>query len=651
MIATRARGAAVRGANAIQDFLNIGATLLEVHAGRSKPRPHKFVVAAALFARWVVLFALFAHTLLGAPVQAAIHYTVSVAHPEQHLFHVTMEIPDVTDEVVVRMPAWNALYQIRDFAMHVQRVEATAGGKPVPIEKLDKQTWRITANGTVTVRYDTFWDDGGPFGTELNGQSAFINPAMILMYVSDRRTEEVCVTMGELPRGWSAASSAPFRMTTHHGMTTDDGPITIWWFGAGSYDEFTDSPIQLGKLEYFDLPDTTPPVHVVVLGDEWRKKVLQEQLRRVVAYEVKLMGGAPYKEYTFLLRFGKAATGEGGGMEHMDSTAISVRSDEDFANIGAHEFFHLWNVKRIHPASMDPIDFTKEQYSRAFWFAEGVTNTYASYTMVRTGLWNKNQFYDDFSQQVSELESRPANKWQSAEQSSLDAWFEKYPLYNRPTNSISYYTKGQVLGFLLDILIRDRTDDEHSLDDVMRSMNEEFGKTGKGYHDSLDVRLTAEKVAGGSFEEFFSRYVAGADPLPYRDVLAKAGLELRTDERKHASLGFSVERENGALTVESVEPESAAEMAGLRRGDVIVSWNGGEPPRGLERWANTHKKGTSVKVGVRREEGPATVEFALGEVSETFYRTVEDEHAGEKARRIRDGILRGATQPVAASAR
>jgi predicted metalloprotease with PDZ domain len=133
-------------------------------------------------------------------------------------------------------------------------------------------------------------------------------------------------------------------------------------------------------------------------------------------------------------------------------------------------------------------------------------------------------------------------------------------------------------------------------------------------------------------------------------VLAKAGLELRADERKHASLGFSVERENGALTVESVEPESAAEGAGLRRGDVIVSWNGGEVPRSLERWANTHKKGTGVKVGVRREDGTATVEFALGEVSQTFYRTVEDEHAGEKARRIRDGILRGTTQPVAAVA-
>src|ERR1700693_3702265 len=172
------------------------------------------------------------------------------------------------------------------------------------------------------------------------------------------------------------------------------------------------------------------------------------------------MDGAPYEHHTFIFHIGKAAAGAVGGMEHANSTAISVRSAEDFPNVAAHEFFHLWNVKRIHPATLDPVDYTKEQYTRALWFAEGVTSAYAAYTLVRTGLWSKGQFYGDLGEQISELEERPANQWQSAEQSSLDAWLEKYPLYNRPENSVSYYTKGQVLGVLLDILIRDRSANE-----------------------------------------------------------------------------------------------------------------------------------------------------------------------------------------------
>src|SRR5262249_52888416 len=162
--------------------------------------------------------------------------------------------------------------------------------------------------------------------------------------------------------------------------------------------------------------------------------------------------------------------------EHANSTAIWARSQEGLIALAAHEFFHLWNVKRIRPASLTPVDYTHEQYTRALWFAEGVTNTYGSYTLVRTQLWDKAQFYVDLSQQISELETRPANGWQSAEESSLDAWLEKYPLYNRPQESVSYYAKGQILGFLLDILIRDRTNNERSLDDVMRTMNMDFAK-------------------------------------------------------------------------------------------------------------------------------------------------------------------------------
>ena len=338
----------------------------------------------------------------------------------------------------------------------------------------------------------------------------------------------------------------------------------------------------------------------------------------------------------------------GGGMEHANSTAIGAYSDEYLPSVAAHEFFHLWNVKRIRPASLDPVEDSKEQYTRALWFAEGVTNTYGSYTLVRSGIWSKEQFYADLGEQITELEGRPANHWQSAEQSSLDAWLEKYPLYNQPEHSVSYYTKGQMLGDLLDILIRDRTGNEKSLDDVMRSLNTNFAKQGKTYRDSLDVRLTAEKIAGGSFEDFFDRYVAGAEPFPYQQVLALAGLALRTAERRRPTLGFLVEREpNGPFVVSKVDPESSAAQAGLRAGDVIVNWNGGEVPRRADRWLQEQKVGDLLKLRVHREDKETALEFRLGEIKETLYVVGEDAHAGEKARRIREGMLRGETSAVA----
>jgi predicted metalloprotease with PDZ domain len=579
------------------------------------------------------------------PARAAIQYEVSLAHPERHVFHVRMQIPDVTGEVTVQLPAWNTLYQVRDFSAHVQFVGAVAGTQDAPIEKLDKQTWHITGKGTVTVSYATYWDEGGPFATQLNHEHAFINPAMILMYVPERRSESVSLSMPDVPFEWQVASAAltgSFQSSRVRGFA----------FLAPSYDELADAPIEAGKFEEFEVPGVSSPIRAVIHGDDWKKGQIEEELRRICTYELKLMEGAPFERYTFLVHIGKGATGAGGGMEHSNSTAISVRTEAEFPSVAAHEFFHLWNVKRIRPASLEPVDYTKEQYTRALWFAEGVTSTYASYTLVRTHLWNKEQFYDDLGDQISDLESRPANHWQSAEQSSLDAWLEKYSLYNRPQGSVSYYSKGQVLGVLLDILIRDRTDNEKSLDDVVRSMNEEFAKQGKTYRDSLDVRLTTEKVAGGSFEEFFEKYISSAEPLPYQRLLPLAGLELRTVERRRADLGFSADRDASELLVVSgVDPDGGAAAAGLLTGDVIVSWNGSKPPQSIERWVYSQKKGSLLRLGVRRDEKNVTLEFRLGEATETLYRVAEDAHASEKGRRIREGLLRGVTQPVTASMR
>jgi predicted metalloprotease with PDZ domain len=596
--------------------------------------------------RWIsfVVTCFLCSTLLVSSAWATIQYEVSLEHPERHVFHVRMQIPDVAGEVTVQMAAWNALYQIRDFSSHLRGVYAVAGSQDAPIEKLDKLTWRITGTGLVTVSYATEWDEAGPFATQLNSDHAFINPAMILMYVPDRRSEQATLGIGDAPYGWNLASSA-------WQGTAQFSRARSFILGAASYDALVDAPIEVGKFEGFDLPGMTPPISVVVHGDKWHKKEMEEELRRICSYELRLMEGAPFEHYTFIIHLGDAAAGAGGGMEHANSTAISVRSEEQLPNTAAHEFFHLWNVKRIRPATLEPVDYTKEQYTRALWFAEGVTSAYAAYTLVRSQLWSKDQFYFDLSQQISELEARPANRWQSAEESSLDAWLEKYPLYSRPQESVSYYAKGQVLGVLLDTLIRDRTNNEKSLDDVLRAMNNEFAKQNKPYRDSLDVRLTAERVAGGSFEDFFSRYVSHAEPLPYSQVLPLAGLDLRTAQRKRPVLGFFTERgAAGEVIARNVEPESAAAQAGLRSGDVILSWNGSEPPRNPERWVYSQKPGNPVHLRIRRDDREMSIDFRIGEVTETFYQVVEDPRADARARRIRDGILRGTTQPVTASA-
>jgi predicted metalloprotease with PDZ domain len=584
---------------------------------------------------------LFVCVLAGAgPCTATIGYQVSLSHPEQHLFRVTMTIPDVRGEVLVAIPAWNALYQIRDFSSHIRQVEAFADSTKLPVERMDKQSWLVSGHGTITVRYATYWDETGPFATQLNGEHAFMNPAMMLLYVPDRRAEHVHLAFPDVPATWRAASAGPI-------IEESMGGARNFALDAKSYDALADAPVEFSNFKEFIVPGLSVDIRAVVHGEGWSQKKIEAELSRICNYELKLMGGAPFEHYLFILHIGKGAGG--GGMEHANSTAIGIPSDEYLSGVAAHEFFHLWNVKRIRPATLEPVEYTKEQYTRALWFAEGVTSTYGAYTLVRSGIWNKERFYDDLGQQISELESRPANSWQSAEESSLDAWLEKYSLYNGPDDSVSYYTKGQLLGDLLDILIRDRTNNEKSLDDVLRGLNTDFAKQGKTYRDSLDIRLEAEKVAGGSFEDFFRKYVASAQPLPYQEVLALAGLELRTAEHKRAVLGFSAERDSdGAITVRAIDSGSPAAEAGLDTGDVILNWNGGDIPRALGRWVRERQPGEIVKVRIRREEREQTLQFKLGEEKDVLYQVAEDSHASEKARRIRDGLLHGVTQAASA---
>lgn len=583
-----------------------------------------------------VFFLALVALLARAPARGTIRYTVALAQPERHFFDVTMTIPEVNGRVLVQLPAWNALYQIRDFAHHVSHVRASdQDAKPLTVSKLDKQTWSVAGSGTITVEYRSYWDEPGPFGTQLNDSHAFMNLAMILFYVPDRQAEAVRLSFENLPSSWRVGVELPSAGSASPGNAV---------FSAVDYHALVDAPVEISAFEEFRLEGVEPPVRVVVHGDGWNRDTLIKTLRPIVSYQVELMRGAPYAEYLFIFHLGRAAAGAGGGMEHANSTAIHLENAAGIAGVTAHEFFHLWNVKRIRPQSLEPVDYTHEQRTPALWFAEGVTSTYSAYTLVRTGLWSPQQFYEDLAFQITELRSRPARLWKSAEEASEDAWFEKYPLYRRPEFSVSYYNEGQILGVLLDIALRDATDNRKSLDDLLRVLNEDFAKRRRFYRESGDIRAEAERLAGRTFGQFFSRYISGAAELPCAEFLARAGLTLNEGARESSSLGFVPSRgSEGQLVATRLEPTGNAVPAGLREGDTVVKLNGSAFPRNVERWLRDHHPGETVRLTVRREGRDEEMSFVLGRQELRGYVIEEDREATDKQRRIRQGILHGTT--------
>jgi predicted metalloprotease with PDZ domain len=581
------------------------------------------------------------------PASATIGYHISLKNPEQHLFHVSMEIPaqPADQEIIVALPAWNALYQVRDFSYRVRDVRArnSAGpAAPLPVRMLDKQTWQISLAGVgagsavrpATLDYSIEWDDPGPFNSQLNAHHAFLNFAEVLMYVPSRREEDTQLQFDDVPEGWRVAAELPAGATPNS-------------FAAASYDKLVDAPAELGKFAEFGFDEGGAHFRVVVDGKEWRRESLESILRDITKYEVHLMGGPPFNQYTFFFHFGPYPEVGGGGMEHSNCTAISASSGDAAASVAAHEFFHAWNVKRIRPQTLEPVDYTKEMYTRALWFAEGVTSTYGSYTLERSGLWTKDQFYADLAGQISELDSRPAHRWQSVEESSLDAWLEGYDDYRRPERSISYYNKGQILGVLLDLQIRDATDNHKSLDDVMRRMYAVYAQQGQFYADSEGILHEVAVVAEEKFDDFFRSYVAGTEEIPYDSVFDAAGLELKVERRAAPELGFwTTTTGRGAdaqMLVSQVVPDSSAEAAGLKAGDVLFTLNGQPLPRYLPAWLRQHQPGETVILRVQRDNQDLDLRFALGSIDLNKFTLVERPDATEKQKRIRDGWLKGRT--------
>ena len=495
-------------------------------------------------------------------------YEISLSDPQTQLLHVRIELAPTSTDLKMQLPVWNALYQIRDFSQFVRNVKALdKAGDEITSVPVDKTTWSVP-NAT-TIEYDFLAQMSGPFGAELNTEHAFLNLAMLLMYPVGAPKQTLRVQFEDVPKEWHIAT--PLITSSERGAE----------YCAASYDRLVDSPVEISNFRESNFDSNGGHFRVIVHADSqnYSQNELDHMLGKIVSSEIEWMADRPFEQYIFIYHFPK---GQGrGGMEHaygaaIEASAPGVTGDLDsLAGLSAHEFIHLWNVKRIRPQSLEPIDYTKENYTRALWFSEGVTSTVAECTLFRAGIHNEKDFLSDMAAEVRELKSRPAHLTQSAESSSLEAWLEKYPAYRAPERSISYYNKGELLGAMLNLAILDASGGTKSLRELFQWMNQHYAKQGRFFPDSEGVKEAAEAVTGKKFDDFFQSYVSGLQEIPYDRFLGSAGLKLKERRVTIADAGFTVSANfSGLAIVDSVEAGSDAAAKGIRTGDIVRQING-----------------------------------------------------------------------------
>ena len=592
--------------------------------------------------RCAVLLGLFA-LLAAAGAASEVAYTVSLDSPEQHLVEVQIMLAAGPAVRELQLPVWNALYQIRNFAQFVNWIRAKdRAGNPLAIRQISASRWRLagTTEGAV-VEYQMYVDSFGPFGAQLNSQHAFLNLAQILMYPIDARSAPMTIRFSHLPPGWNIATPLQARSDA---------------YGATDYDRLVDSPVEISNFRQYDFDETGAHFRVIIDADptDYDPVKIVANLREIVDAAVSWMKDRPFDTYTFFYHFPHGPAG--GGMEHAYSTAIDLnaatiqRSLYPLNSVTAHEFFHLWNVKRIRPQSLEPIDYGKENCTRALWFSEGVTSTAEEIIQFRAGLIDEKQFLSHMGEEISELENRPAHLTQSAEDSSLDAWLEGLDYYRRPERSISYYNKGELLGFLLDLAIRNASQDQASLRELFQWMNANYAQKGHYFDDSNGVREAAEAVSHADLAWFFTKYVAGIEEIPWNDFLRYVGLRVNQFTVTVPDPGFIASQNfDGPIAVIAVRPGGDAERAGLQVGDIITEIQGKPATEESDRQLAQMNPGDILSIKIRSQGSERELHWKLAGRQEASYQLKDLDQVTPEQRVHRAAWLKGEANNTAGS--
>ena len=507
-----------------------------------------------------------------------IAYSVSMTKPQNHYFEVEMSLSNINQKsLVIKLPVWApGSYLVREFSKNINLVKAfDEKGNEITVEKLSKNAWEINTKGikSMKIRYEVYSFELSVRTSFLDLSHAYISGSGIFMYVDDYKN--INGTLRIFPfetfkKINTALRPAPLEQQANASQT----------FTFDNYDQLVDCPIEIGNQDVFEFMAAGVKHTVAMYGDaNYTISDLKKDMANIIEKETAVFGANPNKNYLFIIH--NVVDGQG-GLEHTNSTTLSVNrwtySGPEyigFLNLVAHEYFHLWNVKRIRPIELGPFDYDNEVYTSLLWVMEGFTSYYDELIMLRSGYYSQAEFLTKLQSLMNYAEGSVGSRVQPVAHASFDAWIKSYrPNENSSNTSMSYYSRGCVLAAVFDAMIIEKYKGEKCLDHFMQHLYKTYyeGKN-RGFTEA-EFKSELAVFTGHDMDDFFKRHINGTEIIPFNDYFLKIGVQVTQNALTKPSFGATVQNIGGKVIIKNIRAASAAEDAGLSVNDEVIACNG-----------------------------------------------------------------------------
>ncbi|MCO5268404.1 MAG: PDZ domain-containing protein [Brumimicrobium sp.] len=508
-----------------------------------------------------------------------IFHEISMPNPETHYFHIQTTLNNFKEKkITLVMPVWSpGSYLIREYPKNVNLVRAfDENNHSLNVKKVSKNKWEIEKGNAkkVIVKYESYAFNLGVRTAFLDKTHGFFNGTNVFTFPEGYKHLGGQVKV--IPHADFATISAPLKIAGD-GVSTDSGAKT---FLFSDFDELADSPFEVGNQVVFHF-DAAGVKHTVAMYGEgnYDIEILKKDMARVVEAATTIFGQNPNKEYLFIVH----NTDDGdGGLEHMNSTTLNVskwiyskEKYRGFLSLVAHEYFHVWNVKRLRPCALVDIDYSNENYTDLLWVMEGFTSYYSEIILLRAGYHTQESYLTKLQGTLNYVEGTPGNKVQPVSHSSYDAWIKSYrPNENSRNTEVSYYSKGGLIGAVLDAMIIEKYNGKKDLSDFMQLLYQKYYATKNVGFTQTQFKEELSKFLGKNMDDFFIKYIDGVETIPYEDFMRPLGLFIERIDEVNQSIGIGYSIRSGRVVITSVLAGSEAEKAGLSVDDEIIAFNG-----------------------------------------------------------------------------